>query len=128
LHTGVHVKQGTFVQVEQLALAAGVTPRMVRHYANSGLLGETRTPNGYRHFDPAAVGHVQLIQRLVQSGLPLKDIRALWPCLTAEGEFDSCDAARDLLDQHARRLEEMISKHHATLQQLRDRQRLMIRR
>jgi DNA-binding transcriptional MerR regulator len=128
LHTGVHVKQGTFVQVEQLALAAGVTPRMVRHYANSGLLGETRTPNGYRHFDPAAVGHVQLIQRLVQSGLPLKDIRALWPCLTAEGEFDGCDAARDLLDQHARRLEEMISKHHATLQQLRDRQRLMIRR
>lgn len=113
------------MQVEQLARAAGVTPRMVRHYARSGLLGETRTPNGYRHFDPAAVGDVQLIQRLVHSGLTLKDIRDLWPCLTAEGEFDGCDAARQLLDQHVRRLEDAISQHRTTLQHLRDRQRLM---
>jgi DNA-binding transcriptional MerR regulator len=71
---------------------------------------------------------VQLIQRLVQSGLPLKDIRDLWPCLTAEGEFDGCDAARQLLDQHVRRLEQVISKHQATLEHLRDRQRLMTKR
>lgn len=116
------------MQVEQLARAAGVTPRMVRHYARSGLLDETRSPNGYRHFEPSAVGEVRLIQRLLKSGLRLKDIRDLWPCLTAEGEFDGCDAARDLLDRQVHRLEEMISAHNATLRHLRERQRLMTER
>lgn len=116
------------MRVDELARAAGVSPRMVRHYARSGLLGETRAPNGYRHFDTSAIDKVQLIQRLLKSGLSLKDICHLWPCLTAEGEFDGCDAARELLDHHVRRLEATISEHRTTLRHLRERQRLMVER
>jgi DNA-binding transcriptional MerR regulator len=113
------------VRVEQVARAAGVSPRMVRHYARSGLLRHARTPNGYRDFPEEAIGRIELIQRLLKSGLGLKDIGDLWPCLTAEGEFDGCDVARARLAYHVRRLEDTIEQHRRTLVHLRERQRHM---
>lgn len=68
-------------------------------------------------------GGAALIRRLLESGLNLADIRNLWPWLTAEGEFNGCDAARAALDRHVARLEESISSQQQTLRHLRERQR-----
>lgn len=84
-----------------------------------------RLQNGYRDFPRQAVEDTKLIQRMLKSGLSLDDVRNLWPCLTAEGEFDGCEAARARLAYHVSRLEREIERDQLVLQHLRERQRLM---
>ncbi len=116
------------MRVEELARLAGATPRMVRHYDRSGLLSSHRLANGYRDFPACAVDEVQMIRRLLASGLTVQDVITLRPCLTAGGEFNGCDQARSILDNHITRLTWSIRQEQSALRQLKERRRNMTRR
>ena len=106
------------VRVAELAKLAGASPRSVRHYDRAGLLSSTRSSNGYREFPLAAVEEVGRIRGLIASGLNLADIATLRPCLTAVGEFDGCDLARDLLAEHIESIQSEILDRQRTLELL----------
>lgn len=111
--------------VQELAEAAGVSARSVRHYERAGLIAARRLPNGYRAFDAEAVEQVRTVKRLIASGLTVRDIAALRPCLTADGEFNGCEDARRTLERHIERLSSSIERDRQTLRLLDERRRNM---
>lgn len=63
--------------VKQLAERAGISGRTLRHYHHIGLLEPDRIgPNGYRYYGPDAVGRLQRILLLRETGMALPEIAA----------------------------------------------------
>jgi DNA-binding transcriptional MerR regulator len=61
--------------IQQIARIAGTTSRALRHYDDIGLLKPSRmAPNGYRHYDQAALVQLQRILLLRELGLGLSVI------------------------------------------------------
>src|SRR4051794_22387032 len=85
--------------IGELAEHAGVTARMVRHYANAGLGPSARDGNGYRDFDRKQGVRVRQIQALLGLGLTIAQIVDLLPCLGDNPETPTCPTARDVLRQ-----------------------------
>ncbi len=110
------------LQIGSFARLAGVTPSMLRFYADCGLVPPRRTDpvTGYRLYAPEQVDDVHLVRRLRDLGLPLTEVGELLiaPSAEAEGAIerrlvaleqewlraqDSARAARALLRRrHAR--------------------------
>ncbi|MFD4325043.1 MerR family transcriptional regulator [Nocardioides sp. NPDC058538] len=64
--------------ISQVASAAGVTVRAVRHYHAKGLLVEPeRDHSGYRRYDAAAVVDLIKIRILADAGVPLSRVKEL---------------------------------------------------
>jgi DNA-binding transcriptional MerR regulator len=97
------------VLIGELAERAGVTPRMVRHYANLGLVSSARNTNGYRDFDAAEIIRVRQIQALIGLGLTTSQIIDLVPCLGENITAPSCPAARDVLRHRLAAIDTQIS-------------------
>ncbi|WP_426103770.1 MerR family transcriptional regulator [Massilia sp. TSP1-1-2] len=57
-----------------LAKKTQCSVRVIRHYEQCGLLVATRSSNGYRQFDGAAVEHVLRIRVLLRNGFTLDEI------------------------------------------------------
>ncbi|UFQ16658.1 MULTISPECIES: MerR family transcriptional regulator [Streptomyces] len=71
--------------IGQLAAAAGVTVRTVRHYHHFGLLPEPeRDASGYRRYDAQAAVDLIRIRTLADAGVPLARIDALLHARPAE--------------------------------------------
>jgi DNA-binding transcriptional MerR regulator len=62
------------LSLQQLAGAAGVTPRTVRYYISEGLLPSPERGPGAR-YDPEQLARLRLIRQLQRSHLPLAEIR-----------------------------------------------------
>lgn len=78
------------MRIGQVARIVGVSARSIRHYHRLGVIAEpTRTAGGYREYDIADLTRIARIAFLSDSGVPLKDIRALL-------EPDAGDPATDL--------------------------------
>ncbi|GAB3063476.1 MerR family transcriptional regulator [Salinicoccus sesuvii] len=60
--------------VKHLADLAGVSPRTLRYYDKIGLLVSSRSINGYRIYDQAAIDRLQLILFYRSLGIPLSEI------------------------------------------------------
>ncbi|MEU6556141.1 MerR family transcriptional regulator [Streptomyces sp. NPDC046915] len=72
------------MRIGELATAAGVTPRALRHYEQTGLITSERAANGYREYDAGTVVRVRNIRHLLDAGLTLEDVRAFLPCLDGD--------------------------------------------
>jgi PPM family protein phosphatase len=61
------------------ARAAGLTPKALRLYGESGLLPPAAVDpeSGYRFYDPAQLGTAELIAELRRIDMPLAEIRAV---------------------------------------------------
>ncbi|MGL5861540.1 MAG: MerR family transcriptional regulator [Phycicoccus sp.] len=80
--------------ISQLAAAAGVTVRAVRHYHAKGLLPEPeRDRSGYRRYPAAAVVELVKIRTLADAGVPLSRVREL--LVADEAELAAAVAATD---------------------------------
>jgi len=90
--------------IGQLAARTGTSARMVRHYADAGLLGSVRRHNGYRDFDEDQVVRVRQIKALLGLGLTVEQICAFEPCLGGEAGPPGCAAAQDVLRRHLVRI------------------------
>ncbi|WP_134767973.1 MerR family transcriptional regulator [Nocardioides sp. 1609] len=71
------------MRIGELAEATGVSARSLRYYEDVGLIGSTRAPNGWRHYEADSVARVIEIQHLFAAGLCSTTIATLLPCLTA---------------------------------------------
>lgn len=91
--------------IGELAAAAGVTARTIRHYEAEGLLSPERTEAGHRRFDATAAGRLYEIVALRSVGLGLPEVRAV---LTSD---DSDEALRAIA---RRQLADLDEREQAT--------------
>lgn len=100
--------------IQQLAAAASVTSRTLRHYHDIGLLEPSRIGrNGYRYYDEDCLVRLQRILLLRQLGLDTSTIRAV-----LDGQRDETAALRThvrLLEHERERLDRQIAAVAATI-------------
>ncbi|WP_366914992.1 MerR family DNA-binding protein [Polaromonas sp.] len=66
------------MNIGEAAAAAGVTPKMIRHYESLGLIPEAeRTASGYRLYGVREVGMLRFIRQSRVLGFSIKQIEAL---------------------------------------------------
>ncbi|WP_166979346.1 MerR family transcriptional regulator [Paramicrobacterium fandaimingii] len=71
------------LSIGAVATAAGVTPRVVRYYEQSGLLVSERTAGGQRRYPESAIERVEFIQHLIRAGLTTEVIRDQLSCVNS---------------------------------------------
>ncbi|MER7558949.1 MerR family transcriptional regulator [Nocardioides sp. NPDC126508] len=72
--------------IGEFAKQSGTTPRMLRHYEETGLLEPAgRDANGYRSYAPEQLARARQIQALYASGLPSAMVGQLLDALTEDG-------------------------------------------
>ena len=112
--------------IQEIARLAGTTSRTLRHYDAIGLLPPTRiAPNGYRHYDQAALVRLQRILLLRELGLGLPQIgdalaRALSERSETKGAADALETHLALLHQEQERLRRQIASVERTITTLRE--------
>jgi DNA-binding transcriptional MerR regulator len=104
----------TRLTVGELARAAGMTAKALRHYDQLGLFRPDGVDeaNGYRWYGADRLPQARLIARLRAVGLPLE---AVAECLGSGGDPDVVDR---VLDQHRRRLESRLTRLRGDLHRL----------
>ncbi len=112
----------SYMNIGDAAAAAGVTPKMVRHYESLGLIPEVdRTEAGYRLYGDREVGMLRFIRQSRMLGFSMKQIESLL-ALWRDGKRESREvkelALQQLaeLDERQRELDQM----KATLSELVD--------
>lgn len=110
--------------IQDLARAAGVTSRTLRHYGSRGLLTPSRVgANGYRYYDQECLVRLQRILLLRELGLGLAAIAEV-----LGGEQGTATALRvhlGLLEQEARRIARQIESVRTTLRKTEGDEELM---
>jgi RimJ/RimL family protein N-acetyltransferase/DNA-binding transcriptional MerR regulator len=69
------------MRIGELSARTGIPARMLRYYEEQDLLRPERADNGYRAYEESAVGRVQRIRGLFDSGLTTGIIREILPFL-----------------------------------------------
>lgn len=110
------------MNISEVARASGLSPRMIRHYEQIGLLAEVaRTPAGYREYSDSELHSLRFIQHARSLGFSMEQIGqllALW-----QDRQRSSAEVKQLVQGHLQALEEKIrdlQAMHATLAQLAD--------
>nr|VFJ53387.1 MAG: DNA-binding transcriptional regulator, MerR family [Candidatus Kentron sp. DK] len=111
------------MKVSELARAAGVTPHVVRHYAQVGLLKPTRdSENNYKQFSESDVKRLRFIRKAQELGYALSEIREILdhadhgesPCpmvrAILERRIDETRRKVDELQRLQRRMEEALTQ------------------
>ncbi|MGX7729044.1 MerR family transcriptional regulator [Rhodococcus sp. 2H158] len=100
--------------IQELARAAGVTSRTLRHYGDVGVLEPSRTgPGGMRFYDADALVRLQRILLLRDLGLGLPAVAEV-----LDGHRDATAALRvhlELLEHEQRRLDRQIESVRMTI-------------
>ena len=61
--------------IHELAEKAGVTVRTIRYYTNEGLLPQPEASGKYAYYSAAHLNRLELIRRMKDAYLPLREIR-----------------------------------------------------
>ncbi|MFB4349419.1 MerR family transcriptional regulator [Microbacterium sp. CR_7] len=113
--------------IQEIARLAGTTSRTLRHYDDIGLLAPTRiAPNGYRHYDEAALVRLQRILLLRELGLGLPQIAdVLDTGSRTTTEASALETHLALLREEQNRLARQIASVESTITALRGGEELM---
>lgn len=110
----------THMNIGEAAAAAGVTPKMIRHYESLGMIPDVqRTESGYRLYSPREVAMLRFIRQARTLGFPVKQIEsllALW-----QDDHRASREVKELAQQQLHELEERqreIDEMRATLSQM----------
>jgi DNA-binding transcriptional MerR regulator len=79
------------MQIKDAAKELNLTPRILRHYEQAGLLAPARDANGYRSYGPADLRKAGRIRDMIATGFSTREVLAMAPCLTDEGA-GACEA------------------------------------
>jgi DNA-binding transcriptional MerR regulator len=90
------------VQISEAARVSGVSARSLRHYEDEGLITPGRCSNGFRDYCGSTIDRVLVIRELVESGLPLRLIKAVLPRLTDEPEAECPEFLAEVKDHRDR--------------------------
>ena len=108
------------LNIGEAAAAAGVTPKMIRHYESLDMIPDVqRTEAGYRLYSPREVAMLRFIRQSRALGFPVKQIEsllALWRDEHRASREVKELAQQQLADLEARQKE--IDEMRATLSQL----------
>lgn len=110
--------------IQQIAGAAGITSRTLRHYDQIGLLVPARVgDNGYRYYDDASLVRLQRILLLRELGLGLPEIADVLDGQVADAE--ALETHVRWLEQEAGRIRDQILAVTATIAALQKGESLM---
>jgi DNA-binding transcriptional MerR regulator len=102
-----------------LAARAGVSADTIRHYERLGLLPRApRDASGYRSFPPSAVERVVLIQRALDAGFSLADLKRVLAVRDAGGA--PCHEVYGIAQRRLRDLDERIAGLRVLQRELRE--------
>lgn len=96
------------MRIGELSKQTGISQRMLRYYEQEGLLEPSRTSAGYREYDEYSVILVRHIRNLSDSGMKLKSIKILLPCISgAESapKFIGCPEVKATLQKELEKLD-----------------------
>ncbi len=94
------------LKIGQLARRTGLSVEAIRYYQRLGLIAEaSRTPSGYRQFEPRVVGRLQFVQRAQDLGFSLQEIRELLELRLSPGR-----SATDVLQRAEAKLADIRAK------------------
>ena len=109
-----------FVNIGDAAAAAGVTPKMVRHYEALGLIPEAeRTEAGYRLYGEREIAMLRFIRQSRALGFPIEQIESLLSLWRDPGRH-----SREVKEVAVRQLEQLeerqreLDQMRSALQQL----------
>lgn len=109
------------MQIKEAASELKLTPRILRHYEQAGLLEPSRDANGYRSYSPADLRKAGRIRDMIATGFSTREVLAMAPCLTDEGA-GACEAGlTDLqhkLSQIDRLIADLQARRSATLDRI----------
>ena len=99
--------------INEVASLLGVSTDTVRYYEREGLLDDRhvkRQPNGYRHYDDAALERLRLLLQARRSGMSIAEVKALANAfdhgtLTVDRQLEFLRSKLSGLDRQARELE-----------------------
>jgi Cu(I)-responsive transcriptional regulator len=108
------------MNIGEAAAAAGVTPKMIRHYESLGMIPDVqRTESGYRLYSPKEVAMLRFIRQARALGFPAKQVDsllALW-----RDDHRASREVKELAQEQLRQLEahqREIDEMRATLAHL----------
>lgn len=97
------------MRIGELATAAGLSTKTLRFYEHAGVLSQpARGPSGYRDYDTSALSRLRFVRAAQAAGLTLSEIRQI--IAIREHDGPPCAHVSDLLDQHARDLDQRIDE------------------
>ncbi|WP_426737525.1 MerR family transcriptional regulator [Plantibacter sp. 2H11-2] len=94
------------MRISEVSQRSGVAPTALRYYESIGLITPGRTRNGYRDYDTAVLGRLDLIEASKELGLPLADIGQHLRSLEDDSCTDVRDQLRPLLAERVRQIDE----------------------
>ena len=95
------------MRIGELAAHSGVTAKTIRFWEAEGLLADpTRTPSGYRDYDPEVLDRLSFIRHAQTAGLTLAEIRQVL-AISDTGE-PACGHVTDLIHQHLTDVDDRI--------------------
>ncbi|MFD1797429.1 MerR family transcriptional regulator [Paracoccus aurantiacus] len=109
------------MKINEAATELGISPRILRHYENAGLIMPSRDANGYRSYAPADLRRAGRIRDMIATGFSTREILAMAPCLTDEGAGACTAGLADLehkLDQMDRLIADLRDRRQATLDRI----------
>ncbi len=85
------------MNIGELAKRTNVSTRLLRYYEEQGLLTPERRPNGYRDYAECHLDDVWQIRGLLSSGLPVRIIKEILPCLDEPCELQAAQVTPAML-------------------------------
>lgn len=110
--------QETAMRIQEFATLTGLGVHTLRYYEKLGLLVPARNASGHRDYHRSDLDWAAFIKRLKATDMPLEEIQR-YAMLRAQGEM-TAGARRELLAQHARRLEARLAEQTEHLVRLKD--------
>lgn len=100
------------MQAKDAAAQLGITPRMLRHYEQEGLLDVGRSGNGYRSYSAADLRRAARIRDFIETGFSTREIRAMRACLDDAQAGPCHDGIAKMHDKlsHIDRLQEELGQ------------------
>ena len=101
------------MRIGELSKQTGISHRMLRYYEQEGLLEPIRTSAGYREYNERSVNLARHIRNLNDSGMKLKSIRVLLPCISgieSSPKFVGCPEVKATLQKELEKLDTKLKE------------------
>jgi len=100
----------------EMARQSGLSLDTLRYYETQGLLGPIeRLPNGHRRYSPGDVSLAEVVRRLRDTGMPIRDVRRF--IRLAREDVPGGDVARlELLDEHRNAVMASLAEAYSALE------------
>src|SRR3954462_8061405 len=92
------IRKEEHMRIGELSERTGTSRRLLRYYEEQGLIGSSRSPNGYRSYDENLVDRVLQIRGLLDAGLPTRIIKQILPCLDGPREIMFGDVTPEMIE------------------------------